>query len=965
MASNMTFTSFLQAFPRAFYGASEFTFSYVPDQLDNFMAMIRDPGKLMNNGRLPLVQPRDWNGRDLADYVHPPSTMTSLTSHHVGSVIADATSKSRVSNVTKTIMPGVIPTTAAKAVAITDNWLKRFGIEHFNGFDGIFGYFFSRWAVSTIFIAIILNRARMYSSSRRRLCLNWYSRLLLRILPIILFLLQIRTILQTMRCQTSSLLPVANPPDGSKIWNGAFAHEGGPVYWLSSTLLFWQTEELSCAAAQMLPMEGRIPAGSSSVLWPLFMCLCLSHLLETMSCALEGRVPVPETAMSLFEHSLAFAEAEAVVRGTIGLGLFGPIKSTAGHAESNAHFAALTRSMVLQRLNVPPEVLLIAFISSCSHLSNHILGVFGLQSRFRLINTTIWGLSFISAFIWSFAKFAYTSGSANPTILRYPTVCIIGFIPHLLILVSSIACACIYGIALLITVLSPPTRDLMQISWSDSFRLAHDNLQASTAMAPLSIKASDEFYTTLLKFGYNLLTAASEAVYFNEGIAVAVSRSTWLEEKRLAELTAHAYLLDFRQQSQHPRLPPELTTDEGVAEGLNMVDHAKNPATSPRQKISGYAREKTAAKLSSPLGQAATQEDGVGGSQRSGRWYMTTLLYKEHLRLIARLMAKVFVSVMNKVYPPLLSHSIIVFAYPIDYQTRKLEMQHESTLFKTKDFWVLSDDGTSHLASDASVDVESEVRKRFACVGLSLTADSGGVDEYLYSWWRQGGFWGEVDSSDDYQPSILDDIDITSVISEDDPQAESNSNSESDDALSSGQRTPTQDRPFFSRDQSPATDNMFANLSALLDPTTLEQKHEARMLSSRLRRRGPTTRAQFARDHNQNTLRLLSGRPDLIHDDKTMTPEQEEDVLEKILFARRREAQTATQVTSWNEGGDGMGSDGPQCVVCHSTPRTILLWPCRCLCLCEDCRVSMALNNFRTCVTCRRDVVAFSRLYVP
>lgn len=888
-----------------------------------------------------------------------------LIQHYLGSVIADATTKSRVSNVTSTAVSSMIPTTAAKAVTTSDSWLKRLGVDNLNGFDHIFGYFFSRWALSTVFIAILLNRARVYSSSRRRLRLNWYSRLLLRILPIALFLLQIRTILQTMRCQTGSLLPDANPPDGSKIWNGAFANEGGPVYSLSSTLLFWQTEIQSCAAARMLPMEGRIPAGSSSVLWPLFMCLCLSHLLETMSCALEGRVPVPETAMSLFEHSLAFAEAEAVVRSTVGLGLFGPIKSTAGHTDTNTHFAALTRSMVLQRLNVPPEVLLIAFVSSCSHLSNHILGVFGLQSRFRLVNTTVWGLSFISAFFWSFAKFAYASGSANPAILRYPTVCIVGFIPHLLILVSSVACAVIYGTALLVTVLSPPTRELVQTSWTERFRLAHDNLQASTAMTPLHIKASDEFYTTLLKFGYNLLAAASEAVYFNEGIAVAMARSTWLEEKRLTEMKAYVHLRSYRQQSQSSRLPPELTADEGVAEGLNMVDHAKNPAISLKQGISGYAREKTAAKVSGPLGQAATHEDGVGGSQRSGRWYMTILLYKEHLRLLARLMAKAFVSVMSKLYPPYLSAEMLALANPVEYQSQQLKKQQQKTPLRTEDFWVLSDDGSSHLATDTNVDVESEVRKRFARVELSTTAESGGVDEYLYSWWHKGGFWGELDSSEDYEPSILDDADITSVISEDDSQAESNDNPDSDDSFSSGQRTPTQAHPSCPRDQSPAIEDMFVNLPTLLNPTTPEEKHEARMLSSRLRRRGPTTRAQFARDHNQNTLRLLSGRPDLLHDGTTMTPEQEEEVLEKILFARRRETQTAAQNTSWSEGGDGLGSDGPQCVVCHSSPRTILLWPCRCLCLCEDCRVSMALNNFGTCVTCRRDVVAFSRLYVP
>jgi len=51
--------------------------------------------------------------------------------------------------------------------------------------------------------------------------------------------------------------------------------------------------------------------------------------------------------------------------------------------------------------------------------------------------------------------------------------------------------------------------------------------------------------------------------------------------------------------------------------------------------------------------------------------------------------------------------------------------------------------------------------------------------------------------------------------------------------------------------------------------------------------------------------------------------------------------------------------------VCQSAPRTIIVWPCRCLSLCDDCRVSLAMNNFDKCVCCRREVTSFSRIYVP
>ncbi|KPV73802.1 uncharacterized protein RHOBADRAFT_54399 [Rhodotorula graminis WP1] len=69
------------------------------------------------------------------------------------------------------------------------------------------------------------------------------------------------------------------------------------------------------------------------------------------------------------------------------------------------------------------------------------------------------------------------------------------------------------------------------------------------------------------------------------------------------------------------------------------------------------------------------------------------------------------------------------------------------------------------------------------------------------------------------------------------------------------------------------------------------------------------------------------------------------------------------------------------CVVCQVEDRTIVLWPCRCLCLCEDCRASLAdratggnggqqpgapsSGGGALCPTCRSEVQGFSRIYVP
>lgn len=945
----------LTAVPRFLQNAGAFAFNYMPDQLDNFFAKARSPGSF------------------IASKTTLSNASLSSSASRSGTASSASSATSALWGVYSGAKSAASGTASASGGAAAHNaglgWFEKavhaLGVHNMNSFDGVFSYFASRWALSTFIIAIVLNRTRVYSASRRRLVLNWQTRLALRIIPILLFVGRLQAVLQMMRCQTGFSLPTNDKASGKGYWNDQFSHEGGALHALSSSLLFMQSEQSSCTASGMYRLSNEEPPfGSASILWPMFLCLCLSQFVETLCCALEGRHPVPETAMTIFEHSLAFAEAEAVVRGSVGLGIFGPLKSHAT-PEASAAFAGLTRSTILQRLNVPPEVLLIALISSCSHLSNHILGVLGLQSRCRLVNTTIWGTSFIAAFLWSFFRFAQSVNGADIGVLRYPTICIIGFVPHIVILASILVCATIYSISLLVTLVSAPTADFMQTSFRQRLWLAKDNLQASVALSNIHMRWSDEFYTTLLKVGFSILTAASEAVYFNEGISIAIARSTWLENQRVEDLAA---VYPFHGQARQVTVPAEIEGALDIAEGLNLVD-AVNQNELSNRSISGYARERKTAKLSLHAGTAATREDGVGGSQRSGRWYMSWALLHQDFLLLARLVAKVAVRVLRRLSPHLVSDQLLNFANPIEAEARKKLHSRPKTNPPTPvPFWVLSDGGRLKYPPSSDVDVEEEMRKRFALDTPRRYKTDTGLDDYLYDWWKKGGTWGELDTSGGYTPSVADDEDTTSIITDaTDIGSLHDAELGSDDE--SGQRTPTQSFPSYSRESSSAPENMLSDLSRLLDPQSQDEKQEARLLAARLGKQGALTRSQYARERGIANLQLLAGRA-YKFDKNSLTPQEEEELFEKIILGRRNEAnnrlrRSGARTQSWSEGGEGLGAGGPQCVVCQSEPRTILVWPCRCLCLCEECRVSLALNNFANCVTCRRDVVAFSRLYVP
>jgi hypothetical protein len=291
---------------------------------------------------------------------------------------------------------------------------------------------------------------------------------------------------------------------------------------------------------------------------------------------------------------------------------------------------------------------------------------------------------------------------------------------------------------------------------------------------------------------------------------------------------------------------------------------------------------------------------------------------------------------------------------------------------------MLSIDGELTLPKNDHVDVESEMRRRIRNDGgHSIDDEEKELDKRLYGWWLKGGWWGGVDHSGTYVPAQEDlDDDTTSVVSFAETFYESDSNEtnawESDDENDDGRRTPTQRSPHFTRESTPLLDTPLnpADLAQLLHPKTPEQRAEAHALSTHFAYDGIVTRSRYQDLTLRERSKVLTStrhRPsNFVASSPTgkLTPEEETQILEHLIITRRSH-RTSSQQKSWAEGASGMGDGGPQCVVCQSSPRSIIVWPCRCLSLCDDCRVTLAMNNFDKCVCCRRDVASFSRVFVP
>lgn len=966
---------------------------------------------------LALAGPRVF--MKLGSFLQVPETVDNIFGIRMGNrMIAEATDAGIVNPMTTAA--AVVDATRGFVQAGTEILVEadeavpgssRFTMQSARSLGSVFSYATSKWALCCILMAVVLNRTQIYGSTRRNLNLKWKIRLAIRIIPIILLAVQARWLLQSIQCQTSPDFSMLRWGNASKSSDLMFTQNGGLLHTLSSSLLLGASDEYSCVAVHMIQpeeYEGEgegaedTPildlSGSLSLLWPLFKTLSASSFVEAISCAVEGRQVGIETGMTLFEHSLAFAEAESVVGQQIGWGSFGGTKvAKVSNSTDEGTQIAITRAMIMKRVNTSPEMLLTAFLSAMNHITSHILAIFNIQGRLRLLNTGLWALMFMSFIVWSVVEFSIDDIS-NAALLRFPTVCIVGIIPHILVLCGIISCSFIYSTALVLsalaspdtseTTLEPQLDDAPQVpsAFFQRLKTAHNNMQANVPLSGIRVTMHMDFYTALLRVGFSVMTMASEAVYLNESREVTIKQRTWLEEERLREIeTAGVTWLgpSFRAHDEDSNF------NDGMADNVGLVSAKDQPISLLERSSSGYAREMIAQKSNKVKSDRAIR-DGVGAAERSGRWILAFEFFLGIHRLMLSWSAHCALVLLAKAgitYRPrwLLWLVRRPKTPPADPATRD---SHDSN---SLNFWMLNIDGELTLPKDEHVDVEAEMRRRMR----NETAwwdgtEEKDLDKNLYHWWLTGGWWGVDDSSGNFKPSRREvDEDTTSVVS----FASSVDGWESDSENDDGRRTPTQQSPQFSREGTPFVDTPLnpSELAKLLNPKTPEQRSEAHALAAHFANDQIMTRSRYKEHAQRERSRVLTSS---LHRPANFTPsnplgkltlDEEAHILEYLIMTRRglqgrypnypsihavivltdHTDGSTGQPKSWAKGASGMGEGGPQCVVCQSSPRSIIVWPCRCLSLCDDCRVTLAMNNFDKCVCCRRDVASFSRIFVP
>lgn len=574
------------------------------------------------------------------------------------------------------------------------------------------------------------------------------------------------------------------------------------------------------------------------------------------------------------------------------------------------------------------------------------------------------------------------SSRAVSSLLHFPTVVICGFLPHMIVLVGMAVCMLIYLLALILTALSlntnpniPQPRGLR-----DRFAIAHDNLQAAIQVRGINFKWHEDFHTALLRVGFTALTAASEAVFLNEGRSVEMRQFTWLDEDRLDEIEVSHAGPEHLQESRF-----QIAEAYGVPQPLPWAS-SQGPAWE-----SGYAKERKLEK-DKKTGMDKIGDNtivyphpgsgGVGAMQRTTKVLLLFIFIRGVFFLVTGYFAwgcgvcldHIGITARPRWLRRLVGSSGKA-AVPVGNSNEETRRQEAGFLMM---------DGRGKFQTD-DIDVAHEIRKKL------LRENEGDLervlDEQVYGWWKMGGWFGTRDESNDYRPTTDDEEEdttsiysMTTTTSASGHESDTTSDERTWDSDSEGQRTPTRHSPY-PRDASLHPDVLLdpASLARLLNPQDKAAKDEARMLASHFASPDRiVTRSTYRRDLAKERSRLLlAGRspgrqvpkvslfdmPDDPVAKRPLTRTEEAEVLESLILSRRKQ-KTASSAPPLNESTD-FHAQGPSCVVCQTSPRTIIAWPCRCLCVCEDCRVNLALNNLGSCVTCRRQVDGFVRLYVP
>lgn len=203
-------------------------------------------------------------------------------------------------------------------------------------------------------------------------------------------------------------------------------------------------------------------------------------------------------------------------------------------------------------------------------------------------------------------------------------------------------------------------------------------------------------------------------------------------------------------------------------------------------------------------------------------------------------------------------------------------------------------------------------------------------------------------------PLDVDDEDDADFCPSDDETSSDASDSSDDEA---GDAEPlSSPAAEYTREQTPRPGEELISL--------LQQEEQADLspvliahLQAGMRTTSPLTRRRYNAMLQPFAVPMFSHHPD--------------SALTTAIAARRSRRSSPSNGHSSADAWDESNFRSPSmCVVCCAEQRSVVLWPCRCLALCNDCRAELASRSSMAggsnlCPCCRVEVQGFSRIHIP
>ncbi|KAG2731134.1 hypothetical protein G9P44_005550 [Scheffersomyces stipitis] len=409
-------------------------------------------------------------------------------------------------------------------------------ISKWNRFGGITSYCCSIYGLSCLVMAFVLNQTLVMASTNtmrnqqlamnlnRRVMYNSKSADLLKKLTIISLRIAVISLL-LYNCYnvlvTLNLLGHIGIPGNSLPW----------IYQVIPDRFFIYDPEFFCNNKYMKTPSTQVLIGpTSDMYWPIFLTFCLSSFTETFISSVQGKKPYTEGGLTIFEHSLAFQEFSS--RGAFFFG-------------SSKYHVRPTEQLLLSSL-----------FSILNHLNIHIGGLIN-NNKYRLIPSSILGISFLGYFI---------SALVNWKIMDFPAILIMTFIPQVLVLSIILISAVIF-----VTAIVANGFRLQDLNYASLF-LYESREDSDISFQSLTFSLSDDFYTALLNVGGLAVTSAGKSSYITELSLVAVDNETWIERNLWEKIMLVAKAINKNPKTVNSNDVVSYLKENGLSGYGNLID---------------------------------------------------------------------------------------------------------------------------------------------------------------------------------------------------------------------------------------------------------------------------------------------------------------------------------------------------------------------------------------------------------